>query len=134
MVDGNGRLEDVVERTKIMRVNGKISYTDDGENWTELPEDSVASMNCWCFPAGIFDELGTHFVDFLKNEVPGNPLKSEFFLPFFVRDMLKENKCDVDVLETADKWFGVTYKEDKPDVVASISDLVKEGKYPEKLW
>lgn len=133
-VNEKGQLEDIIERTKIMRIDGEISYTDDGENWTALPEESVASMNCWCFPAGIFDEIGTHFVDFLKNEVSENPLKSEFFLPFFVRDMLSENKCTVDVLETSDKWFGVTYKEDKPDVVASISALVKDGKYPEKLW
>ena len=117
-----------------MRVDGKISFTEDGESWTELPEDSVASMNCWCFPAGILEEIEKYFIEFLKNEVPENPLKSEFFLPFLVRDMLSEGKCTVDVIETADKWFGVTYKEDKPDVVASISALVEEGKYPEKLW
>ena len=133
-VDENGQLKDVIERTKIMRVNGKISFTEDGESWTELPEDCVASMNCWCFPAGILDEIEKYFIEFLKNEVPENPLKSEFFLPFLVRDMLSEGKCTVDVIETADKWFGVTYKEDKPDVVASISALVEEGKYPEKLW
>lgn len=133
-VNENGQLNDVIERTKIMRVNGKISFTEDGESWTELPENCVASMNCWCFPAGILNEIEKYFVDFLKNEVPENPLKSEFFLPFLVRDMLKEEKCTVDVLETPDKWFGVTYKEDKPDVVASISALVESGKYPEKLW
>lgn len=133
-VDENGQLKDVIERTKIMRVNGKICYTEDEKNWTELPEDSIGSMNCWCFPAGILDEIEKYFIEFLENEVPGNPLKSEFFLPFLVRDMLSEGKCTVDVIETADRWFGVTYKEDKPDVVASISALVEEGKYPENLW
>ena len=133
-VDENGQLKDVIERTKIMRVNGKISYTEDEESWTELPEDSIGSMNCWCFPAGILDEIEKYFIEFLENEVPENPLKSEFFLPFLVRDMLSEGKCTVDVIETSDRWFGVTYKEDKPDVVASISALVEEGKYPEKLW
>lgn len=133
-VNENGQLVDVIERTKIMRVDGKISYTEDGESWAELPENSVASMNCWCFPAEILDEIEKYFIEFLKNEVPENPLKSEFFLPFLVRDMLNEGKCTVDVIETADKWFGVTYKEDKPDVVASISALVEEGQYPEKLW
>lgn len=133
-VDENGQLIDVIERTKIMRVDGKISFTEDGESWTELPEDCVGSMNCWCFPAGILDEIEKYFIEFLKNEVPENPLKSEFFLPFLVRDMLREGKCTVDVIETADRWFGVTYKEDKPDVVASISALVESGKYPEKLW
>ena len=133
-VDENNQLIDVVERTKIMRVNGKISYTEDEQSWTELPEDSVASMNCWCFPAGILGEIEKYLKEFLENEVPSNPLKSEFFLPFLVRDMLIEKKCTVDVLETADKWFGVTYKEDKPDVVKSVSELVNNGTYPENLW
>lgn len=133
-VDANGQLVDVVERTKIKRVDGKISYTEDEENWTALPEDVLCSMNCWCFPASAIDEIEAYLIDFLKKEVPNNPLKSEFFLPFLVRDLLKEKKCTVDVLETKDKWFGVTYKEDKPDVVKSVQALVDDGVYPEKLW
>jgi hypothetical protein len=133
-VDTNGQLIDVVERTKIKRVDGKISYTEDEENWTALPEDVLCSMNCWCFPASVIDEIEAYLIEFLKNEVPNNPLKSEFFLPFLVRDLLKEGKCTVDVLETKDKWFGVTYKEDKPDVVKSVQALVDDGVYPEKLW
>ncbi len=133
-VNEQGKLIDVIERTKIMRVNGKISYTEDGSEWTELPENSVASMNCWCFPPEILGEIERYLVDFLNTEVKENPLKSEFYLPFLVRDLLKENKCEVDVLETVDKWFGVTYKEDKPDVVRSITALVDNGVYPEKLW
>lgn len=133
-VDGNGQLIDVVERTKIKRVDGKISYTEDEESWTALPEDALCSMNCWCFPASAIDEIEAYLIEFLKNEVPANPLKSEFFLPFLVRDLLKEGKCTVDVLETKDKWFGVTYKEDKPDVVRSVQALVDDGVYPEKLW
>lgn len=133
-VDENGQLVDVIERTKIMRVNGKISFTEDEQSWTELPEDVLCSMNCWCFPAEFIDEIEKYFVEFLKNEVPANPLKSEFFLPFLVRDLLSDKKCTVDVLETKDKWFGVTYKEDKPDVVKSVQALVDAGVYPEKLW
>lgn len=133
-VDENGQLVDVIERTKIMRVNGKISFTEDEQSWTELPEDVLCSMNCWCFPAEFIDEIEKYFIDFLKNEVPANPLKSEFFLPFLVRDLLSDKKCTVDVLETKDKWFGVTYKEDKPDVVKSVQALVDAGVYPEKLW
>ena len=133
-VDDNGQLVDVIERTKIMRVNGKIAYTEDEQSWTELPEDVLCSMNCWCFPAEFIDEIEKYFIEFLKNEVPSNPLKSEFFLPFLVRDLLCEEKCTVDVLETKDKWFGVTYKEDKPDVVKSVQALVDAGVYPEKLW
>ncbi len=133
-VDENGQLVDVIERTKIMRVNGKISFTEDEQSWTELPEDVLCSMNCWCFPAEFINEIEKYFIDFLKNEVPTNPLKSEFFLPFLVRDLLSDKKCTVDVLETKDKWFGVTYKEDKPDVVKSVQALVDAGVYPEKLW
>lgn len=133
-VTADGKLSDVIERTKIKRVDGKIAYTEDCENWTELPEDSVASMNCWCFTPEIIDEIERYFIEFLAKEVSENPLKSEFYLPFLVRDMLKEGKCGVDVIPTADKWFGVTYKEDKPDVVNSISSLVENGVYPEKLW
>ncbi len=133
-VNGNGQLNDVVERTKIKRVNGVISYTEDEENWNALPEDAVCSMNCWGFPANFIDEIEKYFINFLKNEVPENPLKSEFYLPFLVRDLLMENKCSVDVLETKDKWFGVTYKEDKPEVVASVKALVDAGQYPKELW
>jgi hypothetical protein len=91
-------------------------------------------MNCWCFPAEFIGEIERYLVEFLKNEVPSNPLKSEFYLPFLVRDLLMEKKCTVDVLETKDKWFGVTYKEDKPDVVRSVKALVDDGVYPAELW
>lgn len=133
-VNEKGQLNDVIERTKIMRVDGKISYTEDEQSWVELPEDCVCSMNCWGFPAEVIDEIEKYFIEFLKNEVPENPLKSEFYLPFLVRDMLGEGKCTVDVLETKDKWFGVTYKEDKPDVVKSVQALVDSGAYPSELW
>lgn len=133
-VDDNGQLIDVVERTKIKRVDGVISYTEDEESWTALSENSVCSMNCWGFPPSLIDEIEKYFIEFLRNEVPANPLKSEFYLPFLVRDLLMEKKCTVDVLETKDKWFGVTYKEDKPDVVKSVQALVDGGVYPEELW
>ena len=133
-VDDNNRLMDVIERTKIKRVDGVISYTEDEENWIALPQDCFCSMNCWCFPAEFIGEIERYLVEFLKNEVPSNPLKSEFYLPFLVRDLLMEKKCTVDVLETKDKWFGVTYKEDKPDVVRSVKALVDDGVYPAELW
>ena len=133
-VNEKGQLIDVVERTKIQRVNGVVSYTEDGEEWFELPEEAFASMNCWCFMPELIDEIEKYFIKFLSTEVKENPLKSEFYIPLLVRDMLAAKKCTVDVIETDDKWFGVTYKEDKPDVVKSITALVNEGKYPEKLW
>ncbi|MGN0526488.1 MAG: NDP-sugar synthase [Acutalibacteraceae bacterium] len=130
----NGKLKNVVERTKIQRVNGKICYTEDCENWVELPEDSVASMNFWGFTPDVFNEVEDYFKNFLLTEVTENPLKSECYLPFFVESLLEQGKCSVDVLETPDKWFGVTYKEDKPEVVKSVISLVENGAYPEKLW
>ena len=133
-VNEKGQLIDVVERTKIQRVNGVVSYTEDGEEWFELPEEAFASMNCWCFMPELIDEIEKYFIEFLSTEVKENPLKSEFYIPLLVRDMLAAKKCTVDVIETDDKWFGVTYKEDKPDVVKSITALVNDGKYPEKLW
>lgn len=133
-VNENGQLVDVVERTKIQRVNGVVSYTEDGEEWFELPEEAFASMNCWCFMPELIDEIEKYFIEFLSTEVKENPLKSEFYIPLLIRDMLAAKKCTVDVIETDDKWFGVTYKEDKPDVVKSITALVNEGRYPEKLW
>ena len=129
----DGMLADVIERTDIERRDGVISYKD-GENWVALPEETAASMNYWCFPPQFIDELGEYFVEFLKNDVPKNPIKAEFYLPFAVRDMLGEKKCTVEVLKTTDKWVGVTYKEDKPDVVKAIQNLVESGAYPEKLW
>lgn len=133
-VDENGKLKSIVERLKIMRRDGVICYTEDEETWTPLDEDSKASMNCWCFPPEFIEKLEPYFVDFLKNEVPENPLKSEVYLPFAVGYMLSQNMCTVDVLEATDKWVGVTYPEDKPDVVKAIGKLVEDGVYPEKLW
>ncbi len=133
-VDENNFLIDVTERTSIIRRENGISYTEDGENWVVLPENVKCSMNCWCFPQSFIEKIEHYFIEFLENELPKNPLKAEFYLPFLVKDMLKENKCTVELLETADKWFGVTYKEDKPAVVSSVNELVKKGVYPEKLW
>lgn len=133
-VSENNKLVDVVERTKIIRKDGVISYTENGEDWIALDENAIASMNCWCFPPEFIDEIEEYFIEFLKNDMMKNPLKSECYLPFAVNKLLKEKKCTVDVLETADKWVGVTYAEDKPDVVKSVKSLVDNGVYPEKLW
>ena len=134
-VNDDNFLTDVVERTKIIRKeDGKIYFTEDEENWVELPEEVNVSMNCWCFPASFIDEIEEYFKKFLDDALVNNPLKGEFYLPFIVKDMLAEKKCTVKVLATTAKWFGVTYKEDKPGVVASVNELIKNGVYPETLW
>ena len=133
-VDGNGILVDIHERTKIQRNNGRVQYTeDDGLTWTDLDENSIVSMNCWGFTPDFLQEIAARFPKFL-DESKSNPLKAEFFLPFVVQDLIKEGKAQVEVLKTQDKWFGVTYKEDKKQVVAAIADKIAKGEYPANLW
>lgn len=131
VVNENNQLDQITERTKIIRRDGKVYY-EDNDTPVELDENSIVSMNCWCFPPQFIDTLQVRFNEFFKT-VESNPLKSEFFLPFVVSDMLEEKVCTVDVLETNDKWFGVTYKEDRPLVVKSIQEMKDAGNYPQNM-
>ncbi len=131
VVDEEGYLQDIVERTKIMRRNGEPAFTeDDGESWTPLDENTPVSMNFWGFPLGFMTKLEKAFPLFFKTQVPVNPQKSEFFLPFAVDDLLKDNKADVKVLHTQDRWYGVTYREDKAVVTQAFEKMEKDGIYP----
>lgn len=132
--DENGYLTDIVERTKIAIRDGKIMFTeDDGETWTEIERGSTVSMNCWGFSNMMMTELKARFAAFLdKNK--DNMLKCEYFLPFVVDDLLKEGKITVKVMDTTEKWYGVTYKEDKQAVVDAIRQKIANGVYPEKIW
>lgn len=132
-VDQNGMLIDVTERTKIMRRGGKVEFTEDEVHWKELDENSIVSMNCWCFPSSFLQEIAARFADFLK-EQKANILKAEFFLPFVVQDMVHQEQCKVRVLPTHDQWFGVTYHDDKETVVKAIAQKVERGEYPSALW
>ncbi len=120
----NGKLQQIVERTKIR----DCAYTLDGETWVDLPRDTVVSMNMWGFTTDIFQYLETGFVDFLTEslEVP----KSEYLLPTVVANLMAAGKKEVDVLVAEDKWYGVTYKEDKESVVAALADKIAAGAYP----
>lgn len=131
VVDENNRLTEITERGKIIKRNDKIYY-DDFDTPTELDENSVVSMNCWCFPEKMLTMLKERFSDFFKT-VQNNPEKAEFYLPFAVSDMLKDKECTVDVLTTDDKWYGVTYKEDRPIVVKALEEKKKNGLYPENM-
>ncbi len=132
--DDKGYLIDIHERTHIEKRESGAAYTEDGENFHPLTGDELVSMNFWGFTPGIIGELQGIFERFLKNEVPSNPLKSECYIPVSVDELLKAGKATVKVLSSPDKWFGVTYKEDKPMVVASVEKLKEEGRYPRKLW
>ena len=134
-VDQNGKLEDIHERTKIEKHGDDAEFLeDDGQSWTKLPKGTIVSMNMWGFTKSILKELQDRFAAFLTKELPGNPLKCEYFLPFVVDELLKEGKAQVSVLKSVDRWYGVTYKEDKATVVSAIQELKDKGLYPDKLW
>ena len=134
VTDEEGFLKDINERTHIEKRDGGAAYTeDDGATWTELPMDATVSMNMWGFTPEILDYLDQDFAAFLSAQKEGD-LKCEYLIPTVVDDMLKKQLADVQVLETRDRWFGVTYAEDKAYVTDSIQALVKGGIYPEKLF
>lgn len=120
----NGALKTIVERTKIM----DCKFTeDDGATWTELPKDTVVSMNLWGFRTDIFDYIETGFKAFLDEKI--NTPKSEYYLPLIVADLIEKGEKDVKVLVAEDKWYGVTYKEDKQVVVDAITKKMEDGLY-----
>lgn len=135
VVDDNGELMTINERTRIEKHGEDAEYTeDDGATWVKLPKDSLVSMNMWGFSNSLMAELERRFVRFLEEDLPNNPEKAEYFLPFVVDELLGEGKATAKVLHTPDVWHGVTYKEDKPQVMAAIGELKKAGLYPEVLW
>lgn len=133
--DEDSKLTAITERTRIERREDGTAYTeDDGQTWTYLPEDTVVSMNMWGFTKSMMAEIQNRFADFLRENLPKNPLKCEYFLPFVVDELIQEKKAEVTVLKSRDRWYGVTYKEDKPTVVKAIQSLKDQGVYPQKLW
>ena len=133
--DARGNLADIVEHTKIETYDGGIHFTeDDGATWTDLPADTIVSMNMWGFTPSFMDSLVEQFPDFLTNQVPGNPMKAEYQLPRCVDSLLKSGRATVQVLKSNDKWYGVTYSADKPTVVAALAAFREAGKYPDGLW
>ena len=131
--DDKGYLTEVIERTSIETYEGGIRYQENGE-YTDLPADTTVSMNMWGFMPGFLDEIDARFGAFLKDAIPNNPLKCEYFLPLPVSQLIKEGKATVKVLTSPDRWFGVTYAADKPVVVAALKAMTEEGKYPDGLW
>ena len=133
--DDKVHVVDVIETSNIVK-------TTDGAKTEEkaLDPNSYVSMNFWGFPAKegkkpvYLDTLEKDFVKFFEQTVPGNPLKAEYLLPIHIGGMLHEGKCTVSVLETKDKWFGVTYKEDKEAVVNSFKELINDGVYEKDLY
>ena len=134
-IDSNYKIIDLVERTKIAIRDGKPMFTeDDGQTWTELDRKSYVSMNCWGYPAGMFDLFDRELRVFLDTTVKEDPIKGEFYLPKMADKITKEGIADITVLPVSDKWFGVTYAEDKPKVMAALKDLADKGVYAQRLW
>lgn len=134
-VDENGYLEKVVERTRIEKVDDGIAFTeDDGATWEKLHEDTIVSMNMWGFSESFLKATKEGFAEFLEEGLKKNPLKCEYFLPSVVTRLLEEDKATVSVLTSKDKWYGVTYKEDKQVVVDAIQSMKDDGVYPEEVW
>jgi len=134
-VDAGGALRDIQERTHIEKGEVCPRYTEDGgRTWTDLPGDTVVSMNLWGFNKSYLDEAWQRFPAFLDRALATDPAKAEYFLPAVVEQLIREGKARVRVLLSGDKWYGVTYREDKPAVVAAIAAMTARGLYPEELW
>jgi NDP-sugar pyrophosphorylase family protein len=130
--DDKGFLTNVVERTHIERLDDGIKYKDANGDWHSIEEGTPVSMNIWGFTPDYFKHSETFFKKFLDEH--GQELKSEFFIPLMVNHLIQNKIATVKVLDTDSQWFGVTYKEDKPSVIAKIQQLVEQHIYPENLW
>jgi len=131
----NGLLQGVTERTSIIPEGDGAAFTEDGgETYTHIDKGTIVSMNFWGFKPSVVGKMEEYFVDFLKEILPGNPLKAEYYLPSIPNRILKEGIGSVRVLPTSEKWYGVTYRDDLPRVQAAIAAMKAEGKYPEELW
>ena len=126
-------LTNITERTKISR-RGSLAVFTEGEEEQELSLDTIVSMNMWAFTPSALDGLQQELEAFFINKMPNDPMKAEFYLPSAVDAMVKAGKADVQVLRSPDKWYGVTYKEDKDSVSAAMRAMKAEGKYPQELW
>lgn len=131
-VGDDGNLESIVERTKIQKFGDVVKFTEDDENWQEISDEATVSMNFWGFTPQYLDELAERFPKFLDEKI--NEPKSEFFVPEVVNDLIKEKKSQAKMLYCNERWFGVTYQDDKPILKQAIRDKVDQGIYPEKLW
>jgi choline kinase len=130
-VDAQNDLMNINERTKIYSKEGKVIYEENGEE-KEVDGHSNVSMNFWCFHPSVFDFTATLFSVFPKEHFQN--IKAEFFIPIIGEQFIKNEKSVIKVIPTSAQWFGVTYKEDAPDVKASLEALINAGEYPSSLW
>ena len=132
VVDENNLLQNVVERTSIEEKGGKINFLDENGDEVSIEPNTPVSMNMWGFTPDYFQYSEEYFKEFLAEN--GQKLKSEFYIPLAVNNLIVNKKATCKVLDTPSKWFGVTYAEDRSQVVLKINELVRKGIYPEKLF
>lgn len=133
--DENGYLTGITERTHIEKTKDGAAFTeDDGKTWTPIDPGCIVSMNMFGFTASMLKEIEERFPIFLEKKLKENPLKCEYFLPSVVGELIAEKKATVKVLKSEDRWYGITYKEDKQSVVDAVIRMKEEGVYPLHLW
>ena len=133
--DADSNLIRVVEHTQIEQYENGIHFTEDkGATWHDIDGNTIVSMNLWGFSESFIKEAEARFPAFLDDAMKSNPLKGEYFLPSVVSQLLDEEKATVKVLQSPDKWYGVTYREDKPGIVKALADMADAGLYPSPLW
>ncbi len=133
--DEQGYLTGIIERTHIEKTKDGAAYTDDNEKtWNNIDEDCTVSMNMFGFTQSMLKELEKRFPLFLEENLKTSPLKCEYFLPTVVGELIEENKATVKVLQSEDRWYGITYKEDKQSVVDAVRNMKQQGVYPMHLW
>jgi UTP-glucose-1-phosphate uridylyltransferase len=125
-------LVNVIERTHIERIEQGIAWKDEQNEWHVMNENTTVSMNFWGFAPTLFQHLEQQFKDFLEKK--GQELKSEFYIPSVVAQLIEEGNANARVLNSSAQWFGVTYREDKEKAIKAINDLIQKGEYPSQLW
>ena len=130
----DGYMTSITERTQVEKRGDGAAFTEDGEHWTDLPGETLVSMNFWGFHRGMMDAFEARFADFLRDDMPRNPLKAEYFLPSVADAEMREHGVRVRLLPCEETWHGVTYREDLPDVRAALAEMKARGVYPPCLW
>lgn len=134
-ISENGMITGITERTHVVRAEGGAAFSEDnGATFTFVPAGTIVSMNMWCFGKSMLDEIGSRFAGFLRENLPVNPMKCEYYLPQVPNMCIKEGKASVKVLVTDEKWYGMTYREDLAKVRAAVDGLKRAGIYPKMLW
>ena len=133
--DADGCLASIDERLRIEPREGGAAYTEDGgATWRFIPAGTPVSMNLWAFRRGIVPAFEQGFEDFLRHDVPANPVKAEYYLPYVPKALIAEGRARVRVLDTDERWYGMTYREDVQTVQSAVARMKAEGRYPDRLW